>query len=86
MRDYSSLHGAKDRLKIAGLIRLRFTERYLDPALDNPKRHGFSILAIGCLMVTTPFGAAFFIRPRPPIVGGFIVREGSLPKAVACAQ
>ena len=51
VRDYSTLHGATDRPKIAGLIRLRFTERYLDPALDNPKRHGFSILAIGCLMV-----------------------------------
>lgn len=51
VRDYSSLHGAKDRPKIAGLIRLRFTERYLDPALDNRKRHGFSILAIGCLMI-----------------------------------
>ena len=50
VRDYSTLHGATDRSKIAGLIRLRFTERYLDPALDNPKRHGFSILAIGCLM------------------------------------
>jgi len=33
------------------MIRLRFCERYLDPALDNPKRHGFSVLATGCLMV-----------------------------------
>lgn len=51
VRDYSALHAAKDRRGIADLIRLRFTERYLDPALDNPQRHGFSILATCCLMV-----------------------------------
>lgn len=51
VRDYAEMHRAKDRQKIADMISLRFTERYLDPALDNSKRHGFSILAIGCLMV-----------------------------------
>jgi len=51
IKDYALLHGARDRQKIAEMIRLRFTERYLDPALDNSKRHGFSILATGCLMV-----------------------------------
>lgn len=51
VKGYAKLHAAKDRQKIADMIRLRFTERYLDPALDNSKRHGFSILAIGCLMV-----------------------------------
>lgn len=51
VRDYSNMHSAKDRTKIADLIRLRFSERYLDPVLDNPKRHGFSMLAVGCLMV-----------------------------------
>lgn len=53
VRDYSNLHAAKGRAKIANMISLRFTERYLEPALDNRKRHGFSILAIGCLMVET---------------------------------
>lgn len=51
IRDYSNLYAARDRAKIASLIRLRFTERYLDPALESPERHGFSILAICCLMV-----------------------------------
>ncbi len=51
VRDYSGMHTAQKQKDIAGLIRLRFAERYLDPALDNPKRHGFSMLAIGCLMV-----------------------------------
>jgi len=51
VRDYSDMICAKDRARIAKLIRLRFSERYLDPVLHNPKPHGFSILAIGCLMV-----------------------------------
>lgn len=51
VRDYSGMIRARDRAAIAKLIRLRFSERYLDPALDNPKRNGFAILAIGCLMV-----------------------------------
>lgn len=51
VRDYADMHYAKDRSKIAGLIRSRFVERYLAPALDNPKRHGFAMLALGCLMV-----------------------------------
>jgi len=41
----------RDRATIADLVRLRFRERYLDPALLNPKRNGFAILAIGCLTV-----------------------------------
>ncbi len=52
MRRYAEMHGNKDRSGIAGLIRRRFEERYLDPILDNnPKRHGFAMLAICCLMV-----------------------------------
>src|SRR5438093_1375487 len=51
VRDYSGMLKAKDRTCIAVLIRLRFSERYLDPALDNRKPHGFAMLAICCLMV-----------------------------------
>ena len=51
VRDYSGMVRAKDRALIAKLIRLRFTERYLEPVLDSPKCNGFAILAIGCLMV-----------------------------------
>lgn len=49
--DYAKMVRARDRALIAKLIHVRFSERYLDPALDNPKRNGFSILAICCLMV-----------------------------------
>ena len=51
VRDYADMIRAKDRAGIAGLIHLRFSERYLEPAMDNPKRNGFAILAICCLMV-----------------------------------
>jgi len=47
------MHAGKDRPGIAGLIRTRFEERYLDPILDNLERNGFAMLAICCLMVET---------------------------------
>lgn len=51
VRQYSDLVANKSIHDIAGLIRKRFQERYLEPALDNPNRHGFAILAVCCLMV-----------------------------------
>ena len=51
LRRYSEMHDAKDRTGIAAMVRLRFAERYLDPILDSPKRHGFAMMAICCLMV-----------------------------------
>ena len=51
VRNYAHMLKRKDGAGIAKLIRLRFSERYLDPVLNNPKRHGFATLAICCLMV-----------------------------------
>ncbi len=54
VRGYSRMLKNKDSPGIAGLIRLRFSERYLDPVdpeLDNRNTHGFAMLAIYCLMV-----------------------------------
>jgi hypothetical protein len=48
---YTDMVKRQDRGEIAELIRLRFKERYLEPILDNPKRHGFAMLAVCCLMV-----------------------------------
>jgi hypothetical protein len=48
---YTDMVQRQDRQAISELIRLRFEERYLEPVLDNPKRHGFSMLAVCCLMV-----------------------------------
>jgi hypothetical protein len=50
---YADMVRNKDRLAIAALLRKRFTERYLDPAFASPERHGFTMMAICCLMVET---------------------------------
>ncbi len=51
VRNYADMVGRKDRAGIARLIHNRFSERYLDPVLKSSKPHGFSMLAVGCLMV-----------------------------------
>jgi hypothetical protein len=51
VRQYADMYGKKDRSGIANLMRRRFEERYLEPALDNPNRHGFAMLAVCCLMI-----------------------------------
>src|SRR5687767_12244951 len=48
---YADMVKQQNREQIAELIRLRFKERYLEPILDNPKRHGFAMLAVCCLMI-----------------------------------
>lgn len=53
VRRYADMHANTDRSGIASLIRRRFEERFLHPILDNPKRHGFAMMAICCLMVET---------------------------------
>ncbi len=53
VRRYAKMHANTDRSGIASLIRRRFEERFLHPILDNPKRHGFAMMGICCLMVET---------------------------------
>ena len=48
---YADMVSRRDRSAIAEPVRLRFTQRYLEPILDNPNRHGFAMLAVCCLMV-----------------------------------
>jgi hypothetical protein len=49
---YLRLEEAHDSREIARLISRRFTERYLAPTLASCNvKHGFSSMAIGCLMV-----------------------------------
>ncbi len=50
-REYADMVKRKDRSAIADLVHKRFEERYLDPILASPTRHGFAMLAICCLMV-----------------------------------
>ncbi len=50
--DYVDALDAKNRGVIADGIHRRFTERYLEPVSDQSgKRHGFTMMAIACLMV-----------------------------------
>ena len=49
--DYKAARDTKQRGLIAEAIRRRFTERYVSPALEGPKRHGFAMMAISCLMI-----------------------------------
>lgn len=50
--DYLDAVDARNREVIAEGIHRRFTERYLQPVSDTAaKRHGFTMMAIACLMI-----------------------------------
>ena len=51
IRQYREMVQLQNRAGIADLIRKRFEERYLNPVLDSTSRHGFTVLAVCCLMV-----------------------------------
>jgi hypothetical protein len=51
VRQYRGAVANKDRDAVAEAIRRRFTERYIDPALNEKSRHGFTQVAIACLML-----------------------------------
>lgn len=51
VRDYKAARDAQDRNRIAEAIRLRFTERYIKPANAPKHKHGFTMMAISCLMI-----------------------------------
>jgi hypothetical protein len=51
VRDYKAARDAEDRKKIADGIRRRFTERYIAPVSGGPTKHGFTMMAISCLMI-----------------------------------
>ena len=51
-RDYKN---KGDRGKIADLIFERLYERYIEPFKNNQSKHGFSMMAVACLMIETLF-------------------------------
>ena len=51
VQDYLKFKEENNREKISDLIFERFFERYIEPFKDNPAKHGFSMMASGCLMV-----------------------------------
>ena len=50
VKQYREFKKNKNRDKIADLIFERFTERYIEPFKNNSAKHGFSMMACGCLM------------------------------------
>lgn len=50
---YRALEQAGDRVALGDFIRERFDERYFKPVEDSPSKHGFTLLAVGCLVVET---------------------------------
>lgn len=50
VKQYREFKKKQDSAAIADLIFERFYERYLEPFKNNPAKHGFSMMAAGCLM------------------------------------
>lgn len=53
VNDYRELEAAGDRKAIGEFIYQRFDERYFKPILDSSNKHGFTMMAIGCLVIET---------------------------------
>ena len=51
VKDYKRLIEQGEYGRIADFINERFRERYLDSFENNKSKHGFAMMAIGCLMV-----------------------------------
>ena len=51
VKRYRELKAKGDRAACSQLIVRRFEERYFDPVVDHPKRHGMTMMAIGCLVI-----------------------------------
>lgn len=48
---YRELEKANDRAACGRFIVERFHERYFEPTVDAPTRHGFTLMAIACLTI-----------------------------------
>lgn len=48
---YRHMEQNRDRNGISLFVRQRFTERYIDPVRKSEAKHGFSIMAVCCLMI-----------------------------------
>src|SRR5262249_23282406 len=51
VRDYEDPKAREDRASIADAVRRRFKERYLDSIFRDPRPHGFTVMAVCCLMI-----------------------------------
>jgi hypothetical protein len=55
VRQYREFKASQDQDKIADLINYRFIERYIEPFKNNRSKHGFSMMAVSCLMIEALF-------------------------------
>jgi hypothetical protein len=53
VNDYSKLEVTGDRKAVSVFIYKRFEERYFKPILNSSNKHGFTMMAIGCLVIET---------------------------------
>ncbi|MBC3767463.1 hypothetical protein [Neptunicella marina] len=49
--DWDSFKDGKDKTSILTFLRHRYEERYFEPFSCNDSKHGFSMMAISCLMI-----------------------------------
>ncbi|WP_288255148.1 hypothetical protein [uncultured Hydrogenophaga sp.] len=47
------MEDADDRVGVGRFIVKRFNERYFDPIVIAPQRHGFALMAVACLVIET---------------------------------
>ena len=48
---YKKLETQEDKRAIAAFIVERFDERYFDPVISSSSKHGFTMMAVGCLVI-----------------------------------
>lgn len=51
VRRYRALHKADDRKALGQFVRERFDERYFKPVMVSTSPHGFTLMAVGCLVI-----------------------------------
>lgn len=49
--DWNELKKNQDKESIISFLQNRYEERYFEPMLNNSSKHGFSMMAISCLMI-----------------------------------
>ncbi|WP_419146833.1 hypothetical protein [Pseudoalteromonas 'SMAR'] len=49
--DWQELKGSQDKAQIITVLRHRYSERYFEPFKKNESKHGFSMMAVSCLVI-----------------------------------
>ena len=50
---YKQLEAQENKVAIAAFIVERFDERYFNPVMNSCSKHGFTMMAVGCLVIET---------------------------------